>query len=102
MPPRADVVFEEDAFKAAGAPQQRKLRELAKRLHQEPFLGDRIRQETFPKALRHLPNLFRLELPQGWRALYTVLTDRPDKFLVRILWIGDHGQYDRLFGYKRS
>jgi len=93
-----DVVVDEREFRRAGGPQRRKLRELARRLREEPFLGDRIRRERVPRSLRHLPNLLRLELPDGWRALYTVFGTRHGDS-VRIHWIGDHKRYERLFGY---
>ncbi|HEV8359350.1 MAG TPA: hypothetical protein VGR28_02735 [Candidatus Thermoplasmatota archaeon] len=45
--------------------------------------------------------MFRLELPEGWRALSTIATNPARGGVVRIVWIEDHGSYDRLFGYKR-
>lgn len=89
-----EVVVDEREFRAAGPAQQQKLRAQARRLRGEPFLGDRVR-----KRLRSLPNLFRLELPEGWRALYTVASSPTRGAQVRIVWVGDHKRYDRLFGY---
>ena len=93
-----EVVVDEREFRRAGIPQRRKLRELAHRLRVEPYFGDRIRVELVPRPMRNLPNLLRLELPDGWRALYTVISTRRGHH-VRILWIGDHKRYERLFGY---
>ena len=92
-----DVVVDEKEFRRAGRPQRRKLRELARRLRDEPFLGNRIRREQVPHALADLPNLLRLELPESWRALYTVISTARGHH-VRIVWIGDHKRYERLFG----
>lgn len=89
-------------FDAAGAAQQRKLRAYAARLRVEGYLGERIPRTRFPPRFRGLENLFRLELPDGWRALYTVVSRRDQTRIVRILWIGDHQRYDRLFGYHRG
>ena len=94
-----EVLVDEREFRAAGPAQQRKLQEHAKRLREEPFLGDRIPRERVPKRFRSLPNLFRLELPKGWRALYTVASSPTAGTQVRIVWVGDHKRYDRLFGY---
>lgn len=72
------------------------------RLEKDPFAGDRIRRELWPKRFRGLANLFRIELPEAYRAVYTVLTfpGRPRE--VRIVWVGNHKRYDRLFGYATS
>lgn len=97
--PDIEVVVDEERFLAAGPQQQRKLRELANRLRTEPFLGDRIQRKLIPKRFRDPPNLFRLELPEGWRALYTVASAPTKGSQVRILWTGGHTAYDRLFGH---
>ena len=97
--PKTEVLVDEDEFRAAGERQRKKLRELAARLRQEPFLGNRIRRTQIPRRFGNLPNLFRLELPEGWRALYTVASLPPLGSQVRIVWIGDHKRYEGLFGY---
>ncbi len=96
----AEVLVDEDEFRTAGEAQRKKLRELAIRLRREPFLGNRIRRNQIPRALRGLPNLFRLEFPDGWRALYTVASQAPFGSQLRIIWIGDHKRYERRFGYN--
>lgn len=65
----------------------------------DPFWGDKIRKELWPKQFRKLPNLFRFELPDAHRGVYSVLTfpGRPRE--IRIVWLGNHQQYNRLFGY---
>ena len=94
-----DVFVDESEFLKAGSLQRRALRELAKRLRLEPFLGGRVARHLLPKEFRGLPNLFRLELPDGWRALYTVASNPSEGTQVRVVWIGSHSRYDRLFGY---
>ncbi len=89
-----EVVVDEREFRAAGEAQRRKLREFAARLRQRPFLGDRIPRRLVPRPFRDLPNLFRLELPGGWRALYTVATAPLAGTQVRVVWIGDHARYN--------
>ena len=94
-----EVVVDEGEFRRAPSPQRRKLRQLGRRLREEPYLGDRIRQGLWPAKFRLMPNLYRLELPDGWRALYTVSTHPRTGDMVKIVWIGDHRQYERLFGF---
>lgn len=38
-------------------------------------------------------------LPHAFRAVYVVIHDPADGVVVRIEWVGDHAEYDRLFGY---
>ncbi len=91
------VLVDEAKFNEAGEAQRKKLREFARRLREKPFLGDRIRKKQFPRKFRQLPNLFRLELPGGWRALYTVASSPGRGTQVRVVWIGSHKGYERLF-----
>ena len=95
----AEVEVDAEAFAAAGTDQKRKLRQYRPQLLADPFLGNRIQRELVPQRFRDLPNLFRIELPEGWRALYTVATRPGGARVVRIVWIGNHTRYDRLFGY---
>ena len=98
--PDVEAFVDEKEFRGAGPAQRRELREYAARLRREPFLGDRIPRRRVPKPFRNLPNVFRIELPGGWRALYTVASGPTTGTQVRIVWVGDHTRYDRLFGYS--
>lgn len=89
-------------FSRAPPASQRRLRTLARELKARPFLGEKIRAELVPAKFADLPNLHRLALPDGWRALYTVATHPTEGREVRVVFIGDHKRYDRLFGYKSS
>lgn len=71
-------------------------------LEQDTTLGDAIERRLWPKAFRDRPNLHRLSLPNGFRAIYTVLFLQGQGHIVRIDWVGDHKEYDRLFGYSTS
>ncbi len=95
----AIVSVNEREFQAADSVRRRGIRRLADRLAVEPYFGDRIPRRRVPKPFQSLPNLFRTELSGGWRALYTVAGAQAEHLEVRILWIGDHKRYDRLFGY---
>ena len=94
-----EVLVDEKEYSKAGPNQQRKLPEYAKRLREELYLGDLIRRRQIPSRFKNLQNLFRLELPGGWQALYTVASSPVAGEEVRIVWIGDHNRYNRLFRY---
>ncbi len=46
-----------------------------------------------------IQNLYRLELSNYWRMLYTIEGSRVEIFLF-VLNIVDHKDYNKLFGYK--
>jgi hypothetical protein len=85
--------------------QGRKLLWWRDRLAQDPTVGESIRKGLIPKALIRryaVDNLWRLELPDAWRVLYTIAAKPgrgPEVFILRIL---THKEYDRLFGYATS
>lgn len=41
-------------------------------------------------------------LPHGFRAVYSVFNSETEGLVVQIEWIGDHKEYDDLFGYSTS
>lgn len=69
-------------------------------LRDEPWRkGDRISRP--PPAFDDLPNLYRgAGLPEGWRFLYFVGSNRAIPPTVFVAWLGTHKEYDRLLGYK--
>jgi len=75
------------------------------RLAEDPTAGDSIRKDQIPRGLRRrfgVENLWRAELPGGWRLLYTLAAKVDVRPQVRILRILTHKEYDRLFGYSTS
>lgn len=50
-------------------------------------------------CVRDYDNLWKLDLPHAFRAVYTVLTRGERGVVIGVEWIGDHKEYDRLFGY---
>lgn len=73
-------------------------------LRSNPEYGDHIPKRLWPKelALRYnLTNLWRVELMDYWRMLYTLRGDKVE-LLCFVLNILDHKKYDKLFGYKRK
>ncbi len=69
-------------------------------IKQNPFYGDNIKKQLIPKNL-NVPNLWRVELSQFWRMLYTIRGDNIE-IICFILHIIDHPTYDKLFGYKKQ
>lgn len=65
--------------------------------------GEPIPRSRIPPRMRDLPNLYLVpELPHRFRALYSVLRRPGTPIVVVIEWIGDHKEYDKLFGYSTS
>jgi Txe/YoeB family toxin of Txe-Axe toxin-antitoxin module len=70
------------------------------KLKYNPFKGESIKKERIPPEYRHLNNLFKMNINQYWRLLYTVKSlDRSDTLII-ILDFLPHNEYDRLFGYN--
>ena len=68
-------------------------------LKSNPFIGDNVKQDLWPKEFSNLPNLFRMELSRFWRLLYYVTGDEV-KVISVVFEICDHEHYDKIFGYK--
>lgn len=85
--------------------------QLLKSIHQKkefikynPFYGDNISKNIIPKAYvikYDTKNLWRVELTNYWRMLYTIKGDQIE-IICFILDIIDHKRYDKKFGYKKS
>ena|SRR3989344_6874342 len=71
-------------------------------LKTNPQFGDPIRKELIPKLFlrQGIKNLYRAELSQYWRMLYTLEGTDIEIFLF-ILSISDHKKYNKLFGYRK-
>ena len=70
-------------------------------LKSNPFAGEPVPQNLWPKAFENLPNLFRMELSQFWRLLYYVAGDEV-KIISVVFEICNHPHYDKIFGYKKK
>ena len=69
-------------------------------LKDNPQFGNPIRKDLIPESFKQqgITNLYRAELSNFWRLIYTLEGDRVDIFLF-VLSIVDHGEYNKLFGY---
>ncbi|MBS3097835.1 hypothetical protein J4209_03530 [Candidatus Woesearchaeota archaeon] len=66
-----------------------------------PQYGDPIAKDLIPNQFKSMgvQNLYRVELSNYWRALYTIEGNTVEIFLF-VLSIVDHKEYNKLFGYK--
>lgn len=67
-------------------------------------MGEPVPKRMRPKQFSEYHTLYLIpELPHRFRALYEVSSSSPlDAIIVTIIWIGDHHEYDALFGYQTS
>jgi|SRR3989344_1435382 len=71
-------------------------------LKANPQFGDPIRKRLIPQQFFDLEinNLYRAELSNFWRMLYTLEGNRIEIFCF-VLSIMDHREYDKLFRYRK-
>jgi len=72
-------------------------------LKDNPQYGNPIRKELIPKSFKNegIRNLYRAELSNYWRMLYTIEGTRVEIFLF-VLNIVDHPEYNKLFRYRKK
>jgi|TARA_Y100000310_G_scaffold153695_2_gene153184 Txe/YoeB family toxin of Txe-Axe toxin-antitoxin module len=70
-------------------------------LKNNPQYGNPIPKRLIPKSLikEGIQNLYRVELSNFWRMLYTIEGTKIE-ILVFVLKIMNHKEYNKLFGYK--
>lgn len=68
-----------------------------------PHYGDSVQKKLIPneyQAKYGINNLFRVELPNYWRMLYTLTEGESQiEIIAFVLDIVDHKSYDKKFGY---
>lgn len=81
--------------------------QLLKSIHQKisllksnPFYGDNIKKNLIPKKY-NVQNLWRVELSQFWRMLYTIKGDQIE-IVCFVLDILSHPSYNKIFGYRKK
>ena len=65
-----------------------------------PFYGDNIQKRRIPREYA-VQNLWRVELSNFWRMLYTIKGDQIE-IICFVLGIIDHDCYNKKFGYKKK
>ena len=69
-----------------------------------PFYGDNISKALIPKEYvvkYNAKNLWRVELINYWRMLYTIKGDQIE-VICFVLEILDHEEYNKKFGYRKK
>jgi hypothetical protein len=67
-------------------------------------MGEPVPRRLRPKEFQDYHTVYLIpELPHRFRALYEVSSASPlEPIVVTVIWIGDHTEYDDLFGYRTS
>ncbi len=72
-----------------------------KEIQQDAFCGIQIPKRLIPKEYLKkygINNLWKYNLPEGWRLLYSIAADEKNVVCIIIEWL-DHKNYERRFGY---
>lgn len=72
-------------------------------LKENPFVGDQVKKGQIPDYYIEkygITNLWRIELSNYWRLIYTIQSDEIE-IIDFILDIINHKEYDKKFGYKK-
>ncbi|MFH0714051.1 MAG: hypothetical protein V1722_00220 [Candidatus Micrarchaeota archaeon] len=68
--------------------------------------GNPISKDKIPKEYKQkygVTNLFRVELPQFWRMLYSLVDGNSQvEIIAFVLEISNHGKYNKLFRYHKK
>jgi hypothetical protein len=108
LSPEAREVFEYLNSEAETSKQERMIfnaiKQKSELIKANPHFGDPIKKKLIPKEYIKkygVTNLFRVELPNFWRMLYT-LTEGETKIeiVAFVLDIMDHKDYNKKLGYK--
>ncbi len=82
----------------------RSIRQKTKFIKANPFYGDNIGKNLIPKEYAtkyNAKNLWRVELTNYWRMLYTIKGDQIE-IICFVLDILDHKEYDKKLGYRKK
>ncbi len=73
-----------------------------KDLKENAFSGTQIPKRLFPKEYIQkykINNLWKYDLPNGWRLIYTIVAENKVELISAILEWFDHKKYERMFRY---
>ncbi len=71
-------------------------------LKANPFCGVKIPRKLWPKKYVSeygISNLWKYDLPKGWRLVYTIAGNRIEIISILLEWF-DHKGYEKRFGYR--
>ncbi len=81
---------------------KKQLEKAFKNLEDNAFCGIQIPKKLIPKEyikrFGNLSNLWKYNLPDAWRLIYTVKNDKATVISVILEWM-DHKEYERRFKY---
>jgi len=107
--PSDDVVFADEKVKKAWTEVKNRDPELAKQLFkarkdikENAFCGIQLSKDKIPSKWiqkYRINNLWKYNLPNAWRLLYSVTTPTKVEIISVFLDWMDHKDYERLFGY---
>ncbi len=70
------------------------------------YYGDPISKDKIPTeyvSKYGITNLFRVELPQFWRMLYSLIDGESKvEIIAFVLDVSDHSKYNKIFGYRKK
>jgi Txe/YoeB family toxin of Txe-Axe toxin-antitoxin module len=72
-------------------------------LKEDPFCGIKIPRNLWPKDYvrkYRIDNLWKYDLPNAWRLIYTVSKDEVKILAIILEWF-DHKGYEKRFGYRK-
>jgi hypothetical protein len=106
VPVGLDSPHAERQLRKAPKDVERSLLRQAALLSSDPSAGTFISLQRVPKKTRDMwrarigefESLFKLDLPAGWRTIYTVLTC-DETCSVLVIEVVDHKEYELLMGY---
>jgi hypothetical protein len=70
-------------------------------LKKNPTCGVKISRKLWPKGYiknYHISNLWKYDLPDGWRLIYTIFEDKLMIINLILEWF-PHKEYEKKFGY---
>jgi Txe/YoeB family toxin of Txe-Axe toxin-antitoxin module len=73
-----------------------------KEIQENAFCGIQIPKRLIPKEWAQMygfTNLWKYDLPDGWRLIYSIITPNKIEIVTIILEWFDHKNYERRFGY---
>ena len=92
-----------DSFNALNEadPIKKSIKRAIQDLSTNAFAGIKIPKRLFPKEYLqkyNAKNLWKYDLPKGWRLIYTIKADEIQIITLILEWF-DHKEYERRFGY---
>jgi len=81
---------------------KKQLEKAFKNLEEDAFCGIQIPKKLIPKEyikrFGNLTNLWKYNLPDSWRLIYTIKNNKVSLLLIILEWV-DHKSYERRFKY---